>query len=270
MNTTAGENVAIIGLGYVGQAYLKVFPKAITYDPFLPSCSQISREIVNDCKLAIICVSTPSLEEDGSCDTSIVEEVVRWLETPLILIKSTVRPGTTVRLKEKYEKRICFSPEYVGEGGYHVSSKYLHPTDVLQHPFMIIGGDQKDRADILDFFIPIFGPEKFYQQVGATTAELIKYMENSWIAMKVAFCNEFFEIAQRFGVDYNELREGWLLDPRVERSHTAVFRDNRGFNTKCIPKDVLAIAAASRDEGYVPKLIEEVLRSNDEFRKQTK
>jgi nucleotide sugar dehydrogenase len=259
------NKVVIVGYGYVGKAYHKVFPDAMIYDPaFEDSCEIVD---VNTNDLAIVCVPTPSLE-DGSCDISIVEETIAWLETPLILIKSTIPPGTTAYLKKKYKKRICHSPEYVGEGGYYVSPKYLSPTDVLQHPFMIIGGDPKDRSDILDFFKPVFGPEKFYYQVDETTSELIKYMENSWIAMKVAFCNEFFEIAKRFDVDYDTLREGWLLDPRVERPHTAVFRDKRGFNTKCIPKDILAIVDASTKFGYVPEILKQVLDSNKKFRKE--
>lgn len=266
MISRPGKDVAIIGLGYVGQAYQKVFPEAVFYDPAKDGSS--SKSLINSQRLAIVCVPTPSLP-DGSCDTSIVEDVVKWLETPLILIKSTVEPGTTARLKDYYGKRICHSPEYVGEGGYHVSPKYPHPTDVLQHSFMIIGGDPNDRADILDFFKPVFGPDKFYFQTDETTSELIKYMENSWIAMKLAFCNEFYEIARAYGVDYDTLREGWLLDSRVERSHTLVFRNKRGFNTKCIPKDILAIVEASKKAGYLPRILKEVLDSNEKVLMRT-
>ena len=108
--------IAIIGgTGYVGKAYAKLFP-----DAYLYSRSVGTKEEVNKCELAIICLPSP-MKEDGSCDTSIIEEAVGWLETPLILIKSTIPPGTTKRLKEASGKRICHSPEYVGEGGYYNS-----------------------------------------------------------------------------------------------------------------------------------------------------
>lgn len=259
------KKIAIIGLGYVGSAFQKLFPEAVIYDP--PKGFN-SRRAVNDCDLAIICVPTPSLP-DGSCDISLVEETINWLETPLILIKSTISAGTTEELKRKCQKRICFSPEYVGEGKYYIPPwKYLDPTDVRSHPFMIIGGAPEDRREILTFFQPLFGPDKIYFQTTATTAELIKYMENSFLALKITFCNEFFEIAQQLGIDYNELREGWLLDSRIGRMHSMVVPGKRGFSGKCLPKDLKAIIKAAEKIGHDPKLLKQILKSNEEFLKK--
>ena len=66
------------------------------------------------------------------------------------------------------------------------------------------------------------------------------YMENCYLATKVVFCNEFYDFAKKVGVDYNKLRETWLLDPRIGRSHTFVYDDNRGFGGSCLPKDTSA------------------------------
>lgn len=256
------KHIAIIGLGYVGSAYQKLFPEASIYDP--PK-GFTDKHKVNECELAIICVPTES-KKDGSCDTSIVEKTVAWLKTPLILIKSTVPPGTTKYLKKKYRKRICHSPEYIGEGKYYVAPwKYPHPTDILHHNFMIIGGNPEDREEILQYFLPVLGPDKFYYHVDETTSELIKYMENAWGAAKVTFCNEFYEIAKRFNIDYGQLREGFLLDSRVERMHTAVFKNKRGFSGKCFPKDLSALIKFSEAAGYTPGFIKQVIKSNDEF-----
>lgn len=258
--------IAIIGLGYVGSAYQKLFPEAVIYDP---AKGFNNKKVVNRCDLAIICVPTPS-KEDGSCDTSIVERVVSWLKTSLILIKSTVPPGTTKQLKRKYKKRVCYSPEYLGEGKYYVAPwKYPDPQNVHHHTFMIIGGAPEDREEIIQIFLPILGPDKIYYQVDETTSELIKYMENAWGATKVTFCNEFYEIAKRFRVDYNQLREGFLLDSRVERMHTAVFKNKRGFGGKCFPKDLAALIKFSEEAGYEPKLIKQVVESNEEFVKKS-
>ena len=100
------NKVAIIGYGYVGKAMHKIFPDAQIYDVTTPNgLPWATKEQVNECDLAIICVPTP-MQENGQefkpVDTSIVEESVAWLKTPLILIKSTVVPGTTERLSEKY------------------------------------------------------------------------------------------------------------------------------------------------------------------------
>lgn len=261
------KKVAVIGYGYVGKGVFNFFQdkfETIFYDPFVEgSCS---KEEVNNCNLAIICVPTP-MGEDGSCDTSIVEETLGWLSTSLILIKSTIPPGTTEKLMDKTGKAICFSPEYMGEGGYFVPYwKYPDPHDMRKHSFQTIGGPKGVATRIADYFVSVMGPEARIHFTDSTTAELAKYMENAFIATKVVFCNEFYEIAQTFGVEYKELRELWLLDERMGRMFTAVFPDSRGFGGKCLPKDVNGIVKASEKAGYVPELMREVLKSNVRLR----
>ena len=94
----------------------------------------------------------------------------------------------------------------------------------------------------------------------------VTYMENSFYAVKVIFCNEFHDIAAALGVDYNELREVWLADPRISRDHTFVFPDNQGFSGKCLPKDVTAIIESSRRHGHTPRLLEAVMEINERYR----
>ena len=256
--------VAIVGNGYVGKAYFKIFPDALIYNRH--GDIQVNRAGVNGCDLAIVAVPT-KMGDDGSCDTSIVEEVITWLETPLILIKSTIPPGTTRALKEKYKKRICHSPEYIGEGGYYVPFwQFPHPTEPKHHSFMIIGGDSKDREQILEFFYPILGATKTYYQVDETTSELIKYMENAAIAVKVTLCNEFYNIAKAFGVSYSQLREGFILDERQGRMFTLVYKNRRGFDGKCLPKDINAITQASIKVGYEPDFLKDVIKNNIRIR----
>jgi UDP-glucose 6-dehydrogenase len=89
-------------------------------------------------------------------------------------------------------------------------------------------------------------------------------MENSFLATKVIFCNEFADIAAAFGVDYNELRELWLADYRIGRSHTDVYPNKRGFSGKCLPKDTSALVHSSEKAGFIPELLKEVRRINQE------
>lgn len=266
------KEIAIIGYGYVGKALDNFFNdhySTVIYDPIhgneYPKFS-LDKEEINKCKIGVICVPTPQLK-DGSVDLSIIEEVIEWLETDLILIKSTIPPKTTEYLKSKYNKQnIVFSPEYIGEGKYQVhwwkDKSYPHPLDMKKHNFFIFGGNKRYTSKIIEFFKPITGPEPQYIQTNSITAELTKYMENSWIALKVSFCNEFYDIANTFNVDYNELRELFLLDGRVERMHTIVFENKRGFDGKCIPKDINGIVKASSKEGYEPKLLKNIINFN--------
>jgi len=255
------KKISIVGNGYVGSAYVKFFEGYYDIKIYDPNYKRSNtKDEVNECEYAVICVPT-NMKKDGSCDTSIVEETVKWLEVPHILIKSTIPPGTTKRLSKKYKKNLVFSPEYIGESSYFTPPwKYLHPQDARQHNFVILGGD--DSNEWVEIFKIVLGPDAHYLQTNSTTAEMVKYGENSWGGTKVIFFNEFWDICQTFGVNFDEFRELLLYDPRIERMHTAVFRDKRGFGGKCFPKDINAIVHASKKAGYTPKLLEQVLKNN--------
>jgi UDPglucose 6-dehydrogenase len=250
-------SVAVVGFGAVGRGIKSLFPQAVVYDEPL---GVGRREEVNSCEFAFIAVPTPQAS-DGACDTSIVEDVVGWIEGPIIVVRSTISVGTTERLRESTGKRIVFQPEY-------------GPGETPDHPFsqvrdvrwVILGGRREDTIPVADLYKTAYRADVVIHQTDSRTAELTKYFENSFLAMKVTFCNEFYEIANTFGVDYNELRELWLLDPRIGRSHTFVMPDDRGFGGKCLPKDVSALIQACKSEGYDPKLLNKILEVNDGFR----
>lgn len=264
MDTKNDSKVAIVGYGYVGKAIHKIFPNAVLYDK---EQNLNTKDEVNKCDLAIVCVPTPmkkeSVGEFKESDVSIVEGVIDWLGTPLILIKSTIPPATTDSLIKKTNKKICFSPEYVGEGKYQITPwKYPDPKDPRLHDFVIIGGEKETREKICNFFVNKLGPEKIYYLVNAVEAEIIKYMENSFLALKVIFAQEFYELCQKLDASYIKVREGWALDKRVDKSHTAVFVDNKGFAGKCLSKDLNGIVSKAESLGTDMSLIKTILRKN--------
>lgn len=268
--------IAIVGYGYVGRAMGKFFSHAyetVVYDPelsksfYMPSAPERGRWVkaeweVNAADVGVVCVPTPQLP-DGKCDTSLVEAVISWLSTPLIILKSTVEPGTTDRLRAMFpEKNIVFSPEYCGESSYW--SPYKFHKEVIETPFFIFGGDPKDTTRAVSLYLPLGGPTKSYRQTSALAAETAKYMENCFYAMKVAFCYEMANICELNGVDWNEARELWLLDPRINPMHTAVFAENdRPFGGKCFPKDLSAMVRFAQAQGYDPTLLAEVMKTNE-------
>lgn len=260
----AKKTVGIVGYGYVGKAMFNLMSKkynTIYFDPYVDgSCT---KEALNACDIGIVCVMTPQDPVTGACDLSILDSVFLWLDTPLILIKSTVPPGTTDRLKALYpSKHIMFSPEYIGEGDYD-HGKHDFNKDMSKCPFVTIGGHRTDTDAALDFFVPILGPNKTYHQTDAITAEIAKYMENCYLATKVVFCYEFERICRAFGASFNAVRECWLLDPRMTSAHSVVFSTNtEPYSGKCLPKDVRAIIVAAEERGYIPELLKEVERSN--------
>ena len=254
-------HIAIIGQGYVGTAFkelVKDYYNIVTYDPAFDEV--YPHEDISKCQLAVVCVPTP-MADDGKCDTSIVEAAIERLNNPHILLKSTISPGTTDRLRQKTGKNITFSPEYIGESTYF---NPVHQT-MKETPFLIIGGPTEEIEYLFNIFEPIMGPYAHYFKCSAVEAEVIKYMENSFLATKVTFVNEFYEIAKTFGADWHAVREGWLLDERMGRAFSSVFAEKRGFGGKCLPKDVNGIVSASEKRGYSPELLKQVLKSNEFF-----
>ena len=257
-------NVAVIGsLGIVGRAVEALFRphcEVVTYDR--AGAAEYPIDDIALCQFAVVCVGTPP-GPDGACDVNDVMEAVGQLPLDRVLLKSTVPPGTTDALIARTGKEVCFWPEYVGENAYPTP---YWPSGMDGVPFVVLGGKPATRCMFIDHLMPILGPSKTYFQCTAVEAEVIKYMENAYFATKVTFVNEFRRICDAFGADWHSVREGWLLDPRVNPDHTAVFADDPGFGGRCLPKDVNAIVAAATAAGYVPEFLRDVLRNNDRFR----
>jgi UDPglucose 6-dehydrogenase len=251
--------IGVVGAaGVVGTAMRKLCgPETVAYDS-KPGYSQ-DRNAVNACDAVFVCVPSP-MDADGSCDTSIVEDVVSWIEAPLIILRSTVAPGTTDRLRRTYGKRIVFQPEYLGETPAHVFG------NMAERSFVVLGGATEDTSRAADLYKHYYNSMVYFYFCDALTAEVAKYMENSFYAVKVTFVNEFFDVAQAHGVDFNLLREIWLADPRISRDHTFVYPGERGFSGKCLPKDVSAIVRSCLDRGYEPRLLRATLEINEQFR----
>jgi UDPglucose 6-dehydrogenase len=251
--------IGIVGYGVVGAAVGKLLERGkheiVVYDAFRSEYSSASRrDEVNTCELAFVAVPTPEAA-DGSCDLAAVETVLAWLKVPACL-KSTIPPGTLARLSSQYHPKLCFSPEYVGETLWHPWK------DIENHGFLIVGGDPTTCNLVVAAYQAALGPGPRYYITTAATAELCKYMENTFLATKVAFVNQFYDLAKAFGVNFNELREMWLADERIGRSHTIVTQE-RGYRGRCLPKDIAAIISAAKRFGGAP-LLEAVDRYNDE------
>ncbi len=257
------DKIGIVGHGYVGQAMDRFFSTHYPVTIYDEIKGPKDKNEINNCDVVFVCVPTPKNPDTKRCSTDIVYEVIEWIDAPYIVIKSTVEPGTTDKIKQLHpNKKIVFSPEFCGESSYW--SPYEWDQDIVETPFFIFGGDLDHTKRIVNLYLPITGPVKEYRQTSAKTAEIAKYVINSFASTKVAFCYEIASICNEIGVDYNEVRELWLLDPRVNPMHTSVFESNDNpFGGKCLPKDIAALAYWSEEElGYDPKLLKEVIDSN--------
>lgn len=215
--------VSIVGLGTVGQSLHRLFPAARLHDP-----AKGHHDIVRG--IAFVCVPTP-MGAGGACDTSIVRSVVNHHDADLFVIRSTVPPGTCRTLG----KPVVFQPEFLGMTPGH---RYASDADV---PFVILGGARSH--EVADLYRSVLPPDTAYRHTSLEAAELVKYAVNAFLATKVEFANELYDACSATGVEYDELRELWLLDDRVGRSHTAVNPHDRPFGGACFPKDIAALVA---------------------------
>ena len=278
------HKIGIVGYGVVGKGIHRLIKDEVVaiFDPYIndegikfathqgsPSLNKKS----SFSKLDMVVISVPTNESStGKADTSLVRETLKWLSKDIkfkgiFFIKSTTPPSEIIELSHKY-KRIVFSPEYMGESKYFTPPwKYPDPINMESHTWQVFGGQKSDTSYCIDVFKKKMGVDTVFIQVDLATAVLTKYMENSFFAMKVTFCNEWFDIAKTFGVDYNQLRECWLADPRINRNHTLVFPENRGYGGKCFPKDTKAIIFDLEKKGYKPNLMKTMVKVNKKLRK---
>ena len=225
-------NTLIIGYGIVGHNLQKelIRLKPDIYDKYKLEFNT-KRNIKYD--FAFICVDTPYIDESNMCDLSQVEAALRENKADVFVIKSTILPGTTDYLREQFKKHIVFSPEYYGD---------TQHCNNFEFNFTILGGEKEDCLKVQQLLQHCYDGTHTFRIVDSKTAELAKYMENSWLATKVSFCNQFFDIANELNVNYEELRELFILDPRVNPSHTFVYRDKPYWDSHCLNKDVRAIS----------------------------
>lgn len=253
--------VLIVGYGHVGHQIGRYFTKAAYVD-----LDGQPRYIATDAEaplrgydLGFLCVPTPE-GEDGECDVSALFEAYgQWQYAARNwCLKSTVPVGTT----EQLGPVVCFSPEYYGE-------TLGHPlVEASRETFVILGGPPDVTRAFATAWSLVTNSYTHIYQTDSRTAELCKLMENSWIATKVSFCNQFYDLAEVAGVDWHTLRELWLADPRVSRSHTYVYPKNRGWGGKCLPKDTANLCAWARLQGVQAKLLEDIRAYNGELRQK--
>jgi UDPglucose 6-dehydrogenase len=251
--------ITIAGYGSIGHYLAGVFGsqhEIVLYDP--PRGFGSPGDLV-DTDFVFICVPTPP-RDDGSADISIVEDVVsRARPSVAVVCESTVPIGTTDRLIERYAAPLVFVPEYAGESADHPFR------DTSQRHFLIYGGYGEVVERVRDLYAGVYPASTRHFITTPATAEMAKYMENAFLALKVAFCNEFFDLCGAAGVDFKAARELWLQDWRIGSSHTVVTAQ-RGYGGKCLPKDVAAVIATGRELGAPMQIMETVQSANARHR----
>ena len=233
------KSILIVGYGVVGhnleQELLKLHPDI--YDKYKTENNTKKENFKYD--IAFICVDTPFVDYYNLCDLTQVKNAIEENDAEIYILKSTILPGNTEQLSAELNKNIIFSPEYYG-GTQHCNN--------FKFDFTILGGKKELCLEVQQVLQNAYDARHTFRITDSRTAELAKYMENSWLATKVSFCTQFYEIANQHNINYEELRELFILDPRVNPSHTFVYKDHPYWKSHCLDKDVPAIAYFSNAE----------------------
>ena len=252
MDRGATMRIGIVGQGYVGSAVKEVFSKHYetnTYDLNGKCSCKSMDELIDNSDIIFVCVPTP-MKKDGSCDTSIVESVVgelnalaltRQCSDRIIAIKSTIPPGTTNRLNKNHEYvSVIFNPEFLTEANFI--------EDFKNQNRIIIGGERPSTTKLRQVYSLAF-PNAKIVKTGSITAEMVKYFTNTFLATKVSFANEMYQICDKLNIDYDKVVEYSTYDERLGKSHWAVPGPDGhyGFGGSCFPKDLNALIHLARN-----------------------
>ena len=253
--------IGIVGQGYVGTAVKEVFSKHYEVDTFDLDESKRDVDYIEDIidrnDIIFVCVPTP-VRKDGSCDTSIVKNVVRELNelaltrqcsNRIVVIKSTIPPGTTDKLnKECKNITVIFNPEFLTEANF---------IDDFKNQNRIIIGGQRPASTKLRQVYSLAFPDATIVKTGSKTAEMVKYMTNTFLATKVSFANEMYNICSRLDIDYDKVVEYSTYDERLGKSHWAVPGPDgkMGFGGSCFPKDINALIQLGLELDMTPEVL---------------
>lgn len=263
-------NIGIIGFGIVGQALAFGFSQPEITDKYTIKYFDKFKEstplgkVVGESEFIFICLPTPMKEDESGIDLSIIEDTVAEITKitngtdKIIIIKSTVVPGTTKKLEEKYPKSIfAFSPEFLTE------ANYLQ--DFVSADRTVVGANNDlTSRRVIALFRQRFPTQKIFQ-TDTTTAEMVKYMANAFLSTKVIFANEMFDICGSLGIKYEEVKAMVAADKRIGGAHMDV-TTTRGFGGKCFPKDLVALIGRAKQLKVNPKLLETVWDINKKIR----
>lgn len=260
------QKIGIVGNGFVGSAVRYGFSPNVGCDAEVkvydkdPNKSTDKLSDVIESDIIFLSVPTPS-NLDGSMNIDIVDRALTDIDehgtNAVILLRSTVVPGTTRKLQDKYPNlRLVFNPEFLTER----SANF----DFINQDRVILGGDINDVEVAEDLFKSRFGSTLSILKTNYETAELIKYMTNTFFATKISFLNDMKLIADKSGVIWEDAIDGFIRDGRVGHSHLNVpGHDGKyGFGGSCFPKDIQALINFGKELGVEMSVLEGAWKTN--------
>jgi UDPglucose 6-dehydrogenase len=258
--------IGIIGQGFVGGAVyhkFKNFYNVLTFDLDESKCNSNEDELIEKSEVIFVCLPTP-MNLDGSCNIDIVEGVIKKIneksKDKIVVIKSTIPPGTTNNLNSKYENVIvAFNPEFLTER--NAIEDYENQNRI------ILGGPRTATTKLKQVFSKVF-PKAEIIKTDSTHAEMVKYLINTFLSVKVSFANEIYQLCNKLNIDYDKVVEYAIHDERLGNSHWSVpgHDGDFGFGGHCFPKDLLAMISLTNELDTLNNVLNATKKTNDAVR----
>ncbi|HEX5038146.1 MAG TPA: nucleotide sugar dehydrogenase [bacterium] len=255
------STIGFVGFGVVGQATAKGFKTKhtiLSHDKF--KTSDTLDKVIAESEFIFLCLPTPMTGDYSRIDLTILEEAVHQIAPKIagtdkiLVIKSTVVPGTTARFAKTYPKtHFAMNPEFLREK--------TAEWDFMNPDRIIIGSNDPKVAKRFEELYRGILPNVPVFHSDPTSAEMVKYMANTFLAMKVLFANEIAELCRKVGVDYDTVKKMVVSDTRIGDSHLDVSPE-KGFGGKCFPKDTVALLGLAKDVGIDLSLLKTMWEKN--------
>lgn len=263
--------IGIIGQGFVGNAVYQKFKDyydVLTNDLDETKSTSTIEHMVAMCDTIFLCLPTP-MKSNGKCDTSILELVLgninlltdNYETKRTIVIKSTIPPGTTKDFNYRYDSLdIVFNPEFLTER--NAVSDYENQNRI------ILGGPRPTTTELKQIFSKVF-PKANIIKTDSTHAEMVKYLTNTFLSVKVSFANEIYQLCEKMNIDYDKVVEYATYDDRLGKSHWSVpgHDGDFGYGGHCFPKDLAALLHISDKLNTINNVLHATQDTNDEVRK---
>jgi UDPglucose 6-dehydrogenase len=266
------ETIGIVGQGFVGSAVregMQAHFDVLAYDKDPNKFSNVEgiADIVFNAGVIFVCVPTP-MRKSGECDLSILRAAIDDIDTKcaleevkrILVIKSTVPPGTTDQLNTEFNHvYITFNPEFLTEAN--------AVEDYKNQNRIIIGGDRPSSTYVKRLFSKAF-PTVPIIKTSATIAETIKYVTNTFLTVKVSYANEIYQLCQGLGIDYDKVVEYARYDNRLGNSHWSVPGPDGdfGYGGHCFPKDIAALQHVMQSMNLDTTMLSAAIQKNNSVR----
>tara|TARA_B100001057_G_scaffold428326_1_gene453732 strand:- start:319 stop:1164 length:846 start_codon:yes stop_codon:yes gene_type:complete len=258
--------IAIIGYGFVGKALESGLTNNVSVLKIDPKLGSQTKEIKNfHPNIIFICVPTP-MNSEFSQDLSILYEVVNELNAltidSLVVLKSTVLPNHLKEINKQIENLI-YNPEFLREKSAN--------TDFINSNLILFGGHQENAKKISDFYLNYTNCVcKDHVFTDLITASFVKYSINTFLATKISFFNELYNLysSTNSDGDWEEFIKILSRDNRIGNSHMNVpGHDGRfGYGGSCLPKDSNAFLNYATDLNIELNVLQNAILTNNKIR----